>query len=101
MRVMRYTMAVRNPETYEVHALLKGSEVPSWAESVVDDRDTEQGKPAPKVSASSAPPEPVVEAVVPDASWTAAAIRKYAVEHSVDLGEATTKADMLAAIEAA
>lgn len=98
MRVMRYTMAVRNPETYEVHALLEGSEVPSWAESIVDDRDTEQGKPAPKVSASSAPSEPVVEAVAPDASWTAAAIRKHAADNGIDLGEATTKGDMLAII---
>lgn len=104
MRRMRYTMAVRNPETLEVHALLKGSTVPSWAEDIVKDVDTIDG-PEPVVSA---PVEPATEAapvdvggVKPDKSWTGAAIREFAGDHGIDLGEASTKADMLAVIEAA
>lgn len=42
-------------------------------------------------------PEPV-EPVEPDESWKNDDIKAYAESHGIDLGEAKTKADMLAAI---
>ena len=46
-------------------------------------------------------PEPTdVGGVKPDKTRTGAAIRAFAADHGIDLGEASTKADMLAAIEA-
>lgn len=104
MRRMRYTMAVRNAETLEVHALLEGSAVPSWADGLVADADTVDGpEPVPAEGGEAAPPTPEptdVGGVKPDKSWTGAAIRAFAGDHGIDLGEASTKADMLAAIEA-
>lgn len=43
---------------------------------------------------------PVVEAKTPDESWKNADIVAYAEENNIDLGDATKKADMLAAITA-
>lgn len=106
MRRMRYTMAVRNPETLEVHALLEGSVVPSWADGLVADADTVDGpEPVPATGAESTDTsegdEPTdVGGVKPDKTWTGAAIRAFAGDHGIDLGEASTKADMLAVIEA-
>jgi hypothetical protein len=37
----------------------------------------------------------------PDATWKVAELKAYADEHGVDLGDATKKADILTAIEAA
>lgn len=45
------------------------------------------------------PTEPV--SVFPDGSWKNAAIRKFAEDYGIDLGDATKKADMLSAIGAA
>lgn len=51
-----------------------------------------------------AKPEPVAESAeksdFPDDSWKNADIKQWATAHGVDLGEATKKADMLAAIAA-
>ena len=41
------------------------------------------------------------EAAQPDESWLNADIRAWAEDHGVDLGSATTKADMLAVIREA
>lgn len=35
---------------------------------------------------------------VPSAKWTVAALRDYATAHDIDLGDASSKADILAAI---
>lgn len=106
MRRMRYTMAVRNPETLEVHALLEGSVVPSWANGLAADADTVDGpEPVPATGTESTDvgesDEPAdVGGVKPDKTWTGPAIRAFAADHGIDLGEASTKADMLAVIEA-
>lgn len=106
MRRMRYTMAVRNPETLEVRALLEGSVVPSWANGLVADADTVDGpEPVPATGTESTDVgesgEPAdVGGVKPDKTWTGPAIRAFAADHGIDLGEASTKADMLAVIEA-
>ena len=51
---MKYTMAFRHPETLEVHALLVGEEVPSWAKDLVHEGDVEPEKaPARRSSAKS------------------------------------------------
>lgn len=104
MRRMRYTMAVRNPETLEVRALLEGSVVPSWASELVAEVDTVAGpEPVAVEVGEAAPPTPEptdVGGVKPDKTWTGAAIRAFAGDHGIDLGEASTKADMLAVIEA-
>lgn len=45
--------------------------------------------------------EGVEEAAHPDSSWLKANIRAWAEESGIDLGDARTKADMLAVIEEA
>ena len=104
-RVLRYTRVVRHPETFQAVALVAGSQVPGWAGGLVHEDDLQD---APK--AQAAPSAPVVEDEAPspaqedagekpDKSWTGPRIRKYAEDNGIDLGGATTKADMLAAIE--
>ena len=48
-----------------------------------------------------APTEKGDEGMAPDSSWKNADIEKYAADHSIDLGGAVKKADMLSAISAA
>ena len=48
-----------------------------------------------------APPAPAAEAVpegAPDESWKVAQLKAHAAEHGIDLGDATKKDDILAAI---
>lgn len=45
--------------------------------------------------------EPEGQSDVPDKSWNNAQIKEWAEAHDVDLGDATKKADMLAAISTA
>lgn len=43
--VMKATMVVRNPATFEAVVILAGEEVPAWARPLVHDDDViEQGK---------------------------------------------------------
>lgn len=95
------TTVVRNPTTFEVVVLRAGDEVPEWAE-VGDHLTSTKAAPEP------APQEPERPAEVqddedgetPDDSWTNQRIKQYAEDNGIDLGGATTKADMLAAIGA-
>jgi len=43
--------------------------------------------------------EPAAKSETPDKSWKVAELKAYADEHTVDLGDATKKEDLLAAIE--
>lgn len=38
---LRYTLAIRNPDTQEVESLLQGAEVPVWARDLVHADDVE------------------------------------------------------------
>ena len=98
-KILKASTVVRRG--FKAVALVAGEEVPEWAADQVGDHLVAEIE-APVVTTSVVESAPVnaAEVAVPDASWTAAAIRKYAVDHSVDLGEASTKADMLAVIEA-
>lgn len=40
-RVLRYTMVVRHPDTFESTVLLAGEQVPSWAKDLVHADDYE------------------------------------------------------------
>jgi hypothetical protein len=44
---------------------------------------------------------PIVHELTPTSDWKNAEIKDWAATHEIDLGDATTKADMLAAIAAA
>lgn len=50
--------------------------------------------------AGTKPDEPTPESVTPDKSWKNEDLVTYAAEHSIDLGGATKKDDLLAAIAA-
>ena len=51
---MRVTVAVRHPQTLEVHALVAGEAVPEWAEGLVHEGDVESVKaPAKRAAAKS------------------------------------------------
>lgn len=84
-------------EPGEVRTTVGGYIVPvalakRYEKSVLNASDEEE----PEVPAE----EPADEAEVPDDSWTNADIRAWAEDNKVDLGGATKKADMLAAITA-
>ena len=104
-RALRYTMAVRHPETLLATPLLAGSEVPEWAADFVSDDDTTDGKATPVVEVAEVQPEehasPEPEhSSRPDKAWTNADIKQYAEDNGIDLGGATTKDDMLAVLDA-
>ena len=102
-KFLKETVHVR--KGFTAVALLAGSEVPEWAEDQVRDHLIASDAPAEVVEGNAAAepetdaPAEVVEAV-PSMDWTAAEIKGYADERGVDLGGASTKADMLAAISA-
>ena len=100
MAKVNVTTVVRNPTTFESVVLLAGDEVPEWA--VVGDHLTSAKAPQPVVQEEPKPQEdaPVVDDETPSDSWTNQRIKQYAEDNSIDLGGATTKADMLAAIGA-
>lgn len=51
---MRVTVAVRHPQTLEVHALMAGEAVPEWAEGLVHEGDVESVKaPSKRAAAKS------------------------------------------------
>ena len=86
---------VTNPDTLVVTALAAGDEVPEWAQGLIGDHLTDE--PVADV------PEPVDtdeagKAGVPDESWTVVELREHAKTTGIDLAGATTKADILAAI---
>lgn len=95
------TQAVHVPRApFGSVTLRAGEQVPEWAEALVGDHVTTDTAPAPvKPTPAPAPVSPEPEpSAGPDATWTNPQIRDYATEHGISLGEATTKADMLAAI---
>jgi hypothetical protein len=77
-------------EAWEVRATVGGYYVP---EKVA--RKYEQTLGAPKEA-----PKEETEGPSPDETWKNADIKEWAESHGVDLGDATKKADMLAAIQA-
>lgn len=54
-KVLRHSLVVRHPDTFEATALLAGEAVPSWAADLVADGDLESSaqeeKPAKKAAA--------------------------------------------------
>ena len=106
-KVLNATVHVRHGFT--AVALLAGSEVPEWAEGQVGDHlltevaaiEVESAPSGDEPSESDESTEVAAVEVesAPSMDWTAAQIKQYAEEHGVDLGGATTKADMLAAID--
>lgn len=55
------------------------------------------GVPAIVVDGDGAPPDPATE---PSDAWTVPRLQEYATAKKIDLGDATKKADILAAIQA-
>ena len=85
--------ALTNPDTLVVTPLTAGDEVPEWAEGMVGDHLLDA---APEAAAQSADGEDATS--TPDESWTVADLREYAKANDIDLHGATSKADILAAI---
>ena len=85
---------VTNPDTLVVTALAAGDEVPGWAEGLIGDHLTDG-----KLKADPEKPAPEAgEAGEPDESWTVVELREHAKANDIDLAGATSKADILAAI---
>lgn len=85
--------------------LARGQELPEWAEGMVGDHLLSDAPPAAPVVKVKAPAQEPVEVPedadeTPAKSWTNQRIQKYAEDNGIDLGGATTKDDMLAAIGA-
>lgn len=94
------TVVVRNPSTLAVVVLHAGDDVPEWAEvgehlTGEPDEPSEEQQEEPQGDTGEQEQE---ETPTPDDSWTNADIKQYAEDKGIDLGGATTKADMLAAI---
>ncbi len=76
------------------HIFSPGSVVPGWATKKITN------PAAWEPEAEPAEPEPSEPAGEPSESWTVPQLRAYAQDKGIDLGEATKKADILAAITA-
>ena len=87
---------VTNPDTLVVTALAAGDEVPEWAQGLIGDHLT--GEPVADVPERSENTDEAGKAGVPDESWTVVELREHAKTNGIDLAGATTKADILAAI---
>lgn len=99
MAKVNSTVVLRDPGSFAIVVLRAGDEVPEWAS--VGDHLTSAPEPAPAKPADVAKPAEPVEAAAPgpDKSWTSGQIKQYAEDNGIDLGEATTKAAMLAVID--
>lgn len=91
-RALLAAAAAAGQEAYVVRTTIGGYIVP-----VAVSKKYESTLGAPEVKA---PAEDEADADVPTDSWTNADIRSWAEENDVPLGDATKKADMLAAIQA-
>lgn len=100
MAKVNTTTVVRNPTTFESVVLHAGDEVPEWAEVGDHLTSTKAPTPAPRDEPKPQQEAPVADDETPSDSWTNQRIKQYAEDNGVDLGGATTKADMLAAIGA-
>lgn len=99
MAKVNSTVVLRDPGSFAIVVLRAGDEVPEWAS--VGDHLTSAPVPVPAKPADEVKPtEPAGPAKSgPDRSWTSGQIKQYADDNGIDLGEATTKADMLAVID--
>ncbi|WP_280389307.1 Ish1 domain-containing protein [Nocardia wallacei] len=73
------------------HVFGPDDNVPAWAVKAI----TNPGVWAEEPEAATSTEAPAGD---PSESWTVAELKAYADEHGIDLGEATKKADILAAI---
>ena len=88
---LRYTLVVRHPDTDAPTALLAGEEVPEWATKLVHADDLVGAE-------DEGPAYPEGD---PSTEWTGKQLEAYAVDKGYDLAGASSKADKVAAIEAA
>lgn len=79
MARLSVTVIVRHPSTGQIEVLSEGSDLPEWADGLVGDHALDGGDG-------------------PSAAWKVSDLREYAQENEIDLGGATTKAEILAAI---
>lgn len=86
-------------DVHEVTAVQEGYVVPLDVLDVYTAAAGGSGASAETEDAAAVPASPGTDA--PTAEWKNADIEKWAKKHQVDLGDATKKADMLAAIDAA
>lgn len=93
-RALLDSAAAIGEEAAVVRTAIGGYYVP---ESVARHYEQTLGAPAEEVVEES----PETGEAVPDDSWKVAEIREWAKAHEVDLGDATKKADMLAAVRTA
>jgi len=92
------TTIVVNPATTIAEVLLEGSTLPSWAEGLVGDHlltssPTPEGE-SPNVDGDPLDDDPLDAMKVDE-------LKAYAAANGIDLGKATTKADIRDAIKAA
>lgn len=96
MAKLNANTTVMRPDTLEVVTLAEGDEVPDWAEGLIGNHLT--GEPAVGAPGQSEDADGADKADGPDESWTVVGLREHAKANDIDLAGATTKADILAAI---
>lgn len=98
--VMRHTMVVRNPDTMEAVALLKGEKLPDWATDLVHEDNLESAKAAKASDSGSGSTE-----ATDYASKTPEELQALADERKLTVGGTgkngnVLKGDLVAALEA-
>ena len=97
------TTIVVNPATTIAEVLLEGSTLPSWAEGLVGDHLL-TSSPAPEGEGPNVDDDPLDDDPLDDDPLDAMKVdelKAYAAANGIDLGKATTKADIRDAIKAA
>lgn len=88
---------VQHPTEYTPVVLRPGDDLPSWAFGLVTNPEV-VGAQAGVSEADDPQIETETSPERPDSSWKNDAIRDFAEAREIDLGDATTKADMLQVI---
>lgn len=88
---------VQHPTQYTPVVLRPGDDLPSWATGLVTNPDV-VGDQAGVSEADDPQNETETSPELPDSSWKNDDIRDFAEAREIDLGDASTKADMLQVI---
>lgn len=90
MAKLKENTLLTRPGTLDLVSLSAGDDVPDWAAGLVGEHLLADG-PKPEADKAGGP----------DGSWTVVELREHAKTTDIDLAGATTKADILAAINEA
>lgn len=95
-RKLAYTVHVRHPETRETHRLPGGTVAPAWAVPLITNRRAFEGGSTGEDGGEETPPALTTEDGLK--KLTVAELEVHATANSINLGGATRKPEIIAAI---